>query len=224
VATPPVTDLPAGGPVSHTGALHRLGAAGVVGAVAGGITVALHAWELAPMAVWDGIALVWVAWTWRTLWPMDAESTAAHATSEDPGQSVTDTLLGIACLASLLAVGLVLVKAADATGAVKGELIGAGVVSVVLSWTTVHTVFALRYARLYYGGHDGGISFNQKEKPDYADFAYLAFTLGMTFQVSDTDLQTREIRRQALKHALLSYLFGTVIVATTINLIAGLTK
>jgi uncharacterized membrane protein len=188
------------------------------------VAVAVHAWELAPMAAWDGIALVWLVATWAKVWPMDDESTAAHATSEDPGRSVTDTLLGIACLASLLAVGLVLVRAADAEGAAKAGLIGAGVVSVILSWTTVHTVFALRYARLYYGGHDGGISFNQQEKPAYVDFAYLAFTLGMTFQVSDTNLQTQEIRRQALRHALLSYLFGTVIVATTINLIAGLTK
>jgi len=95
---------------------------------------------------------------------------------------------------------------------------------VVLSWTTVHTVFTLRYARIYYEGRDGGVSFNQDEKPCYVDFAYLAFTLGMTFQVSDTDLSNKDIRRQALKHALLSYLFGTVIVATSINLVAGLTK
>jgi len=224
MGSPAVTDLPAGEPASHTGAIRRLGIAVAVGVVAGGLTAAAQAWRLAPMALWDGIALYWVVATWITVWPMDAQSTAAHATSEDPGWRVSDTLLGTACVVSLLAVGLVLVEAGSAEGAAKGGLVGAGVVSVILSWTTVHTVFALRYARIYYGGRDGGVSFNQDEKPCYVDFAYLAFTLGMTFQVSDTDLQTKEIRRQALKHALLSYLFGTVIVATTINLVAGLTK
>ncbi len=78
--------------------------------------------------------------------------------------------------------------------------------------------------RLYYSGPDGGIDFNEDDKPCYADFAYLAFTIGMTYQVSDTDLTTKEIRHTALRHALLSYLFGTVIIAATINLAAGLVK
>jgi uncharacterized membrane protein len=96
--------------------------------------------------------------------------------------------------------------------------------SVVLSWAVVHTIFTLRYARLYYVGTDGGIDFNQDQPPRYTDFAYLAFTLGMTFQVSDTDLKTSTIRATALRHALLSYLFGAVIIAVTINLVAGLSK
>ena len=91
-----------------------------------------------------------------------------------------------------------------------------------LSWLLVHTVFTLRYALLYYTGRDGGIDFNQSAPPCYSDFAYLAFTLGMTFQVSDTDLKTPNIRRTALRQALLSYLFGAVILAATVNLIAGL--
>jgi uncharacterized membrane protein len=99
---------------------------------------------------------------------------------------------------------------------------GLGVGSVGLSWFTVHTLFTLRYARLYYTGEDGGVSFNQDAPPRYLDFAYLAFTIGMTFQVSDTELQSPAIRHSALRHALLSYLFGAVILATTINLIAGL--
>jgi uncharacterized membrane protein len=96
------------------------------------------------------------------------------------------------------------------------------VLSVVLSWTLLHTLFTLRYARLYYEGADGGIEFNQTEPPSYGDFAYLAFTLGMTFQVSDTNLKTHLIRMTALRHGLLSYLFGSVILATMINLVAGL--
>ncbi len=96
-----------------------------------------------------------------------------------------------------------------------------GVASVVLAWGVVHTVFTIRYADLYYR-HNGGIDFNEKDDPDYRDFAYLAFTIGMTYQVSDTDLQTKAIRRTALKQALLSYLFGTAMIALTINIVAGL--
>ena len=86
----------------------------------------------------------------------------------------------------------------------------------------MHTVYTLQYARLYYSDEPGGIDFNQAAPPRYADFAYLSLTMGMTFQVSDTDLQTSTIRATALRQALLSYLFGVVIVATTINLIASL--
>jgi uncharacterized membrane protein len=88
----------------------------------------------------------------------------------------------------------------------------------------VHTVFTLRYANLYYSGKAGGIDFNQPDLPTYTDFAYLAFTIGMTFQVSDTSLRSGIIRRTALRHALLSYLFGTGILATTINLVASLSS
>ena len=96
------------------------------------------------------------------------------------------------------------------------------VASVVLSWLLVHTLFAIRYASLFYRGEVGGVDFNQAELPAYSDFAYLSFTLGMTFQVSDTNITSHAIRVTALGHALLSYLFGAVILATTINLVAGL--
>jgi uncharacterized membrane protein len=97
-------------------------------------------------------------------------------------------------------------------------------VSVFVSWILVHTVFALKYARLYYAGTPGGIDFNEAEAPDYADFAYLSFTIGMTFQVSDTKIETKQIRRTALRHAWLSFPLGAVIIATSINLVSGLAK
>jgi len=99
---------------------------------------------------------------------------------------------------------------------------GFALMSVFVSWTLVHTVFTLKYARLYYTGQPGGIDFNETAAPDYRDFAYLSFTIGMTFQVSDTDLTAKPIRMTALRHALLSYLFGVAVVAMTINVVAGL--
>jgi len=99
-------------------------------------------------------------------------------------------------------------------------------VTIVCSWLLVHTVFALRYAHVYYTEPEGGIDYKSKglEDPDYLDFAYTAFTIGMTFQVSDTDIQRREIRRTVLRHALLAYLFGAIILAVAINLIASLVR
>ncbi len=95
--------------------------------------------------------------------------------------------------------------------------------TVALSWALVQTVFALRYAHEYYTAPVGGIDFKTKdEQPDYQDFAYVAFTVGMTFQVSDTDIQARRIRRTVLRHALLAYLFGAVILAVMVNVIASL--
>jgi uncharacterized membrane protein len=95
---------------------------------------------------------------------------------------------------------------------------------VLLSWALVHSNFTTRYARLYYTGIDGGIDFKSDEKPKYSDFAYVAFTLGMTYQVSDTDLQSQVMRSTALRHALVSYVFGVLIIGATINLVAGLSK
>jgi uncharacterized membrane protein len=92
---------------------------------------------------------------------------------------------------------------------------------VAVSWFTVHTIFTLRYAQLYYRPPPGGVNFHD-DSPCYRDFAYLALTIGMTFQVSDTDLKSTDFRSTALKHALLSYLFGSVILAAAVNLIAGL--
>ncbi len=97
-----------------------------------------------------------------------------------------------------------------------------GVVSVLLSWLLVQTLFTLRYAELYYSGTPGGVDFNQPEPPRYTDFAYFAVTVGMTYQVSDTTITSSTIRATTLRHALLSFFFGTVVIASVINLVAGL--
>jgi hypothetical protein len=107
-------------------------------------------------------------------------------------------------------VGLVLVGAGHASGNLKYLQAGFALMSVFVSWTLVHTVLALRYARLYYSGEAGGIDFNESDAPDYGDFAYLSFTIGMTFQVSDTNIESKQIRRTALRHAWRSFPPGTV--------------
>ncbi len=136
--------------------------------------------------------------------------------------ALADSLILAAGVTCLGAVGLVLIKAGSSHGGGKAFLIAVGVVSVAASWSCLHTIFMLRYARTFYTGQAGGISFNETEPPNYVDFAYVALTIGLTFQVSDTDLSSKQMRRTALRHALLSYLFGAVIVALTINVVASL--
>jgi uncharacterized membrane protein len=191
------------------------------GLVAGGAAGRFCAWEVTALAGWCAVAATFLALVWITIFRADSERTRMIATREDETRVTSDLVLLCACVASLLGVGFILLKASAAKGAAVAALTGLGVASVVLAWGVVHSVFALRYADLYYAT-DGGIDFNEGDNPDYRDFAYLAFTIGMTYQVSDTDLQTKKIRRTALKHAILSYVFGTAIIAMTINIVAGL--
>jgi uncharacterized membrane protein len=200
----------------------RVALSGTAGVAAAIIVVVVGPWWLAPLAAWDIASVVLLGWTWRSLWPLDGKRTAKHATEESPSRINTDLLLLGGSVVSLAAVGLVLVRASSEGGLEKGLLVATGVVSIVLAWGVVHTVYTLRYAKLYYQGTPKGVDFNEDDPPCYSDFAYLALTIGMTFQVSDTDLTTRAMRRLALRHALLSYMFGALIIATTINLIAGL--
>jgi uncharacterized membrane protein len=202
----------------------RVGVAAVVGACAGMLVSFQGTWQVGPLAGWDVAAVVYLAWIWTTIWRRDATATARLAVREDPGRATTDALLLVASVASVLAVGVVITVGSTSDAGARDARAALAVASVVVSWTVVQTVFTSRYARLYYTGPDGGIDFNQDAPPRYSDFAYLAFTIGMTFQVSDTDLQTADIRATALRQGLLSYLLGAVILATTINLVSGLLR
>lgn len=192
------------------------------GVVAGVLTAVFGSWFYAPAIGWDATALVFLTTVWLGIWPMSVKTTAEHATREDPSRATSDVFGLCAAVASLAAVGIVLVRAHDATGLDKGMLAGLGFLTVAVSWATVHTIFTLRYALLYYTEPVGGVDFNVPELPSYRDFAYLALTIGMTFQVSDTNLKSSDIRATALRHGLLSYLFGSLILAAAVNIIAGL--
>ena len=103
------------------------------------------------------------------------------------------------------------------------------IIGMILSWSLVHTIFAVRYAHMYYADHEtqsgkyaGGLEFPDENKPDFVDFAYFSFVLGMTFQVSDVSITSRKIRRMVLWHSLISFGYNAVIIALTINVIAGL--
>ena len=199
-----------------------------VSLVAGCAIAAVVIWFTRPVIAvllgWDGAAIIYLLWVWAAVWHLDASRTRDLAAREAiTGVTMELVVLG-AGTASLAAVGLAMFRAGRDTGAVKMYVIGVGVLSVVLSWAVVHTVFTLRYARAYYSPEPGGIDFNGKDPPAYVDFAYMAFTIGMTFQVSDTSISAPPVRLIALRHALLSYLFGAVILAVAINTFASLLR
>jgi uncharacterized membrane protein len=193
-----------------------------IGATAGLIAAFVMPWQAVPLLTWVAAALTWIASVWISIAPMDNVSTRRNATREDPHGPAADALLLSASVASLGAVVLGILKAGNSHGWEKLLLLATGIAAIVASWAVVHTVFTLRYAALYYRHPEGGVNFNEDDEPSYIDFAYLAFTIGMTYQVSDTNLTTKAIRHTALRHALMSYLLGTVIIAATINVAAGL--
>jgi len=200
----------------------RVALAVPIGLAIGALALFIVPWQAAVLIGWSAAASFYVVGVWLTVGGFDPATTKKHAVREDPSVATTDLLVVSAGVASLAAVGLVLVKAAGAHGGTKAYLIVVGVFSVAVAWAAVHTVFTLRYARLYYSPPIGGIDFNEDDDPTYLDFAYLSLTIGMTFQVSDTNLTSKPVRRSALHHALLSYLFGAVLVALVINVVSSL--
>jgi uncharacterized membrane protein len=198
----------------------RIGVA--AGLVAAAIALLAGAsWSVAALCASDLAALVFVLWIWFTVPRHDPEATARIARAEDASRAAAEAVLVGAGVASLLAVVFTLAQAGRADAPSRGILTALVIGSVALAWISVHTVYVLRYARLYYSPPEGGIDFHG-EQPDYTDFAYLGLTIGMTFQVSDTDLTGKRVRRIALHHALTSYVFGTVIVAITVSSTASL--
>ncbi len=193
------------------------------GVLAFGIASLLMPWQVAILIGWSVSAAAFVASVWLSVRRMDGAATAEFATIEDDSRAAADLVLITASSASLLGVALTLLKASGESGAARAFITGVATVSVILSWAAVHTVFMLRYARLYFA-NGGGIDFNDEQTTNYLDFAYIAFTIGMTYQVSDTAVTVKDIRTTALRHALLSYVFGTGVVAMLINVVAGLLK
>ena len=201
----------------------------VISAIGGVATAAGVAsfvpWQLALLAGWDTASAALVVWIWTGVARLDADATRRVATLEDNSRVASRAVVTVACIASVASVFAGIVKARQVGGALETVTTVAAVLAVALAWAATHTTFTLRYAHRYYDEPDAdgrGVSFPGSEQPTYLDFAYLAFTVGMTFQVSDTEITSRSMRSLLLRHAALSYLFGTIIVGITINVVAGL--
>lgn len=218
------TRHPEGNRYRGVSARRRLFVAAIPGIIVGSAGILLKYPFFALLSGWETLAIIYLASLWLHIGQSDAAETAHHATTEDPTIAISDTLLILASVASLGAVLSVLILHISNTGWIHAIQLCSVVLGLALSWLIIHSVFTLRYARLYYRGTKGGINFHQNDPPRYSDFAYMAFTIGMTFQVSDTDIGDSSIRRTVILHSLLSYLFGTVILATAINLLVTLSR
>ena len=197
----------------------RLGGSVIFGVLAGQITGSLTD---ASLGVLVGIACtgaVFVAGGWLLLWPMDAGATRDHARQEAFNPVVEELVIVAAAVGALVSIVVMLVRGGSHSDPSAATAALAGV---FMAWAGMHLMYAARYAYLYYTPKAGGIDFNSDELPAFRDFFYFSYNLGMTYQVSATSVTDTTIRAVALRHCLLSYLFGTVILATTINLVVGI--
>jgi uncharacterized membrane protein len=207
----------------HAPRIRRVAIAGAAGVLLALALLPWVDWQLAILLGWDLGAIVFLVPSWVVIARSDVPQTQKHATLDDETRVFAAVIVLGASLASLFAVGFTLGAAGRAHGGDRVGLIALSFATVLLSWTVVNTVFTLRYADLHFQA-GSGIEFGSPpdEAPDYRDFAYVAFTIGMCYQVSDTTLRDRKVRRTALAHAVISYVFGVVIIAAGINLVAGL--
>jgi uncharacterized membrane protein len=201
--------------ITHIGIAAGTGiaAAALVGVTAG--------WKFSISAGWIATATVYLIWVWASIVKMSAAAIEVIVQQRHPARRPADLIILIASVASLGGVANLLI-AGSAKGPDATVAAAVGFLSVIASWLVVHAVYTVRYAILYYSEPVGGIDFNDEAKPTFADFAYVAFTVAVTYGVTDTPLRKRPIRVAVLQHAMVSYLFGTVILAVTVQVIGSL--
>jgi uncharacterized membrane protein len=198
--------------------------------VAGFFLLAGHSMETRLIISWNAFAVAMLLLSWVTLFNADPKSMSLLVTLQDSSRSLIFVVLIIATSVSFLAVGFLLGPAKGLPPPLLREHVLLSVVSIVSSWTLMHTIFALRYAHHYYtgidrelkSGHAGGLDFPGGHMPDYLDFAYFSFVIGMTCQVSDVQISSRHLRRLALLHGALSFGFNTAVLALSVNVVSGM--
>ncbi|MFI6317787.1 DUF1345 domain-containing protein [Nonomuraea sp. NPDC050556] len=204
---------------SSQSAVARLAGAAVIGTAMGAVIGAMTDLPLGTLSGIATSATLFVAAGWIVLWPMDADATHRNARREDFRPVTEEFVVVAAALCGLVAiVALLMIGSSDTSHAAAATALG----GVFMAWAALHLMYATRYAYLYYEAPVGGIDFNSEAPPAYSDFLYFSYNLGMTYQVSDTDVSSSKIRAIVLRHCLLSYVFGTGILATTINLVVGM--
>jgi uncharacterized membrane protein len=177
--------------------------------------------------LWDTFALTFVSTSWIVFFTRPVADIIAQANKEDGSKAFVLISTIVTSFASMFAVMLLVLSRQQLPDKVALAVILA-IAGMMLSWVMVHTIFTFHYAHLYYfkalddTPNGEALNFPATTCPDYLDFAYYSFVIGMTFQVSDVNINSRLVRRTTLAHALLSFALNTFVVALTINLIAGL--
>jgi uncharacterized membrane protein len=181
--------------------------------------------EMRLVASWDGFALMALLLTWLRILTLRPTDIARLAKREDPGRLVSLALVVLGASAALLGVVVLLQQSMRMAGTGKLQAIALALSAVALGWALIHTVFTLRYAHEYYDAPDGEpeLAFpGRTDAPDYLDFAYFAFVIGMTSQTSDVAIQGTRTRRTVLLHGVLSFGFNTAVLALTIGALTAL--
>jgi uncharacterized membrane protein len=199
-------------------------------ALAFGVSLLLERWfstRFVMLASWDVGALCYLCLGWLVMARADATLTRLRAQRYDPSGYTLFLLVVIAASASFVAIGFMVGDIKDLPFWPRAERLTLSIAALFLSWLLIHTLFAFHYARLYYflaeGGdeHHRGLRFPDDEEPDYLDFAYYSFVVGMTSQVSDVAVISRPMRRLTLTHGVLSFVYNIAILAMSINIIGG---
>lgn len=181
------------------------------------------------LCIWDAGTICFLASTWVLMVQAIPKTMRRNAQSQDEGRLVILSLITAAACASILAIVFILRETKDREIGVVITHVILAIITIIGSWLLVHTIFAMHYAHEYYQDHKthsdskaGGLDFPEDIEPDYWDFLYFSFVIGMTSQVSDVEITSRSLRRLALVHSILSFFFNTAILAMSINIIAGL--
>ncbi len=177
---------------------------------------------------WNVFCLSLLILNWITFFTTSTQAIRMEAQREDQSRMIVFIITLLATLWSMFSVVEMIISTSQNINAKALHLIS-GIICMILSWCLIHTIFTLRYAHLYYANDNetklaerGGLDFPGKEKPDFLDFAYFSFTLGMTFQVSDVVITHKKIRRYALLHGLFSFAFNALVIALSVNILSGL--
>ncbi len=181
--------------------------------------------EMRAVASWDSFAVVALAFTWLTILTLEPVQIRALAQREDPSRVLALVLVVLGAVASLLAVLVLLQESVSMRGSERSGAIALALSAVALAWLLIHTVFTLRYAHLYFDAppEPAPLEFTgMVDLPDYLDFAYFAFIVGMTAQTADVSIRSRRIRRTALLHGVVSFVFNTAVVALSIGVLTTL--
>jgi uncharacterized membrane protein len=199
----------------------------VMASLVGGLLPASVKTTARLLGSWDIFTLCFLTLNWRIMLRANPDAMRRFAQQEDEGRGLILSLVTAAACISVAAIGLI----SHDKGREDSLLlfhIGLSIVTIVSSWLLVHTIFAQHYAHTYYGVDRDlsqckadGLDFPGEIEPDYWDFLYFSFVVGMTSQVSDVSVTSRQMRKLCLIHGVLSFFFNTTIVAMTINIIAG---
>ena len=210
---------------AHLPSYLRFGIALVIGLVAW-FTLP-HRWteQIRLVATWDVFALAALSVIWYTMLSLEPTHIRRVARLEDPSRALSLVLVVLGAAASLLAVFVLLQSSMTMQSGDKTQAIVLALSAVVLGWTLIHTVFTLRYAHIYHSNDVGaeGLEFpGNNPCPEYLDFAYFAFVIGMTAQTSDVAISSSRLRKNALTHGIISFAFNTAVVALSISVLTTL--